>query len=227
MARDYKNSGRASDKRKSGKRPSGGLPGPLWLLIGLVIGVSAGLLLGLGVFTVRVVKELQGEIREIMARHPNLDAAKLKEAIALVEAKSKASQPDTDSAPSFEFYKILPELEVVVPDEEERGSKRTPVAQPTPRPQTPDRRPTPAPSTSKERYLLQVAAYNKHEDADRLKAQLALLGVQASIQTVEVKPGNIVHRVRVGPFTNQDDVTATRQRLRANGIDSVLMKVSG
>ena len=44
---------------------------------------------------------------------------------------------------------------------------------------------------------------------------------------LEIKPGSVVHRVRVGPFASQDDVSATRQRLRANGIDSVLMKVSG
>ena len=231
MARDYKNSGRASVKRKSDKK-SGGLPGPLWLLLGMVIGVTVGLLLGLGVFTVRVVKELQNEVRAVMARHPNLDADRLRKAIAQVEAESKAADARSDNRPRFEFYKILPQMEVVVPEPEQPA--RTPAKPSTPvASRTEQRAPaqnesrTAATAARQERYLLQVGAYGKHEDADRIKAQLALLGVQANIQTVEIKPGSVVHRVRVGPFHSEDDVAATRQRLRANGIDSVLMKVSG
>ena len=66
----------------------------------------------------------------------------------------------------------------------------------------------------------------RHADADRLKAQLALLGLEASIQTVEIRGGQTWHRVRVGPFTDRNEIATVRERLQANGIEAVLLKLN-
>lgn len=197
MARDYKNSGRAPAKRK----PAPGTPAPLWF--------AAGLALGLGVAAAVHVYHSQF-------------ASKLVPVATAPASKPETKAAPTDNRPRFEFYKILPEMEVVVPEEEERAlTVQPPQQQPAASPDT-----APKPAASKERYLLQVASFQNHGDADRLKAQLALLGLEASIQTVEIRGGQTWHRVRVGPFSDRNEIASVRERLQANGIKAVLLKLN-
>jgi cell division protein FtsN len=197
MAKDYKHSGRAPAKKRSG--PSGGL----MLTIGLFAGLIIGVVIGLGVVATRTYVEIRQQLEQDLtaSAHP--------------QARGDERGPSADNRPRFEFYKILPEMEVVVPDEEARQLT-------APKPSKPA-----VTAAAKERYLLQVASFQNHSDADRLKAQLALLGVEAAIQTVEIKGGETWHRVRVGPFNDQDTLASTRERLQSNGIESILLKLSG
>lgn len=202
MARDYKNSGRAPAKKgKSG--PSG----MLMLMIGLFAGLIIGVVAGLGVVATRTYVELRQALAQEMAANAGLGS----------RTGSSGKGASAESRPRFEFYKILPEMEVVVPEEEARKLE-------SPAASTPATAATPTPA---ERYLLQVASFQRHEDADRLKAQLALLGVEANIQTVEIKGGQTWHRVRVGPFSNNRELSSVRERLQANGIQAVLLKLNG
>jgi len=72
--------------------------------------------------------------------------------------------------------------------------------------------------------VLQVGSFRKLNEADSLKANLALLGVEANIETVKVNK-DTWHRVRVGPYTNLAELNRTRRQLRQNDIDSLLMRV--
>jgi cell division protein FtsN len=109
--------------------------------------------------------------------------------------------PDTpDAAPSFDFYKVLPG------DAPGELPPSTAPAAPTPR------------------YYLQAGAFQNPNDADNLKAQLALLGVEAVIQTSEVPDKGVFHRVRVGPFNAIDEVNRTRSLLTQNNIPATLVK---
>lgn len=105
-----------------------------------------------------------------------------------------------EPAPSFDFYKVLPSD---APGE--LPSSATPAA-PTPR------------------YYLQAGAFQNASDADNLKAQLAMLGVEAVIQTGEVADMGVFHRVRVGPFDAMDEVNRTRSLLTQNDIPATLVK---
>ncbi|MCC6208968.1 MAG: SPOR domain-containing protein, partial [Gammaproteobacteria bacterium] len=60
-------------------------------------------------------------------------------------------------------------------------------------------------------------------EADNLKARLALLGVQASIQTVIISDDNTWYRVRVGPYKNLKDLEQARTALQRNDVEYMLL----
>ncbi|MBV1774829.1 SPOR domain-containing protein [Burkholderiaceae bacterium DAT-1] len=70
---------------------------------------------------------------------------------------------------------------------------------------------------------LQVGAFQNESEANNLKARLALLGVEANLETTSGTQG-VLHRVRVGPMTSQADIDGTRALLKSNGIESALVK---
>jgi cell division protein FtsN len=105
-----------------------------------------------------------------------------------------------ETAPSFDFYKVLPG---------DAAGELPQVASPA----------APVP-----RYYLQAGAFQNADDADNIKAQLALLGIEAVIQTGEVAGKGVLHRVRVGPFLAMDEVNRTRTLLTQNNIPATLVK---
>lgn len=119
------------------------------------------------------------------------------------ENPPQSAPPEPEPAPTYDFYKVLP------------GD--TPTAPPEP---------APSPPPVKSKYYLQAGAFQNADDADNLKAQLALLGVEAQIQTSVVADKGVMHRVRIGPFTAMDAVNSTRALLVQNNIDADLVKES-
>lgn len=115
-------------------------------------------------------------------------------------SRSPAAPAVPDAAPSFDFYKVLPS-------------------------DTPSELPSrPAPAAPEPRYYLQAGAFQNADDADNLKAQLAMLGIEAVIQTGEVAEKGVLHRVRVGPFLAMDEVDRTRSLLTQNDIPATLVR---
>ena len=115
-------------------------------------------------------------------------------------APSQPLPATPEAAPSFDFYKVLP--------------SDTPSVLP----------PSAAPAAAAPRYYLQAGAFKSADDADNLKAQLAMLGVEAVIQTGDVADKGVLHRVRVGPFGAMDEVNRTRSLLTQNDIPSTLVR---
>jgi len=72
---------------------------------------------------------------------------------------------------------------------------------------------------------LQVASYRTVADAERLKARLALLGMQAQIQQVTVNGKDTYHRVRTGPYKGKESVNEARALLTRNGLESIAIKL--
>jgi len=72
----------------------------------------------------------------------------------------------------------------------------------------------------------QAGSFRRQSEAESLKARLALLGIESSIQSVNVN-NDTWHRVRVGSFTSLRDINETRNRLRNNNINAILVKVKG
>ena len=116
-------------------------------------------------------------------------------------APSRAAPTAPDPAPSFDFYKVLP--------------SKTPSELP----------PSAAPRAPAPRYYLQAGAFRNAADADNLKAQLAMLGIEAVIQTAPVADRGVFHRVRVGPFSAMDEINRTRTLLTQNDIPATLVKI--
>ncbi|WJW75666.1 SPOR domain-containing protein [Thiohalobacter sp. IOR34] len=190
MPRDYKH--RASRRRK---RRS--LPGWAWLTAGLALGLFIAFLVWLG-------GRPQNPATPVAAggRPPSAPAAPR-------QRTPKALPPAPK--PRFDFYSILPEMEVVVPEQAITGRPRAGVAQ------------VEQPGV----YLLQAGSFRTLGQADQLKAQLALLGLEPSIQTVTINGRDTWHRVRLGPFRDLKTLNAIRARLKEHHIDAILLKVKG
>jgi cell division protein FtsN len=123
----------------------------------------------------------------------------------------KPSTEEASSSPDkrFDFYEILPQYEVVVPEVETpantgRASRSSPVEEPG-------------------SYVLQVGSFSGFADADRLQAKLALLGIESRVQRVTIDD-DVFHRVRIGPITDLAELNRIRRQLREAGIESMLLK---
>jgi len=185
----------AAQRRKSGRNRRG-TPAWLWLL--------GGILLGLGLAYYLWSK---GYIPQ-----PRVDAVATDEPAEQISPAGGDEVAPAGNEPRkspYDFFTVLPEMEVVVPENELKEQGR-PAA-------------TPAAQSDGSSYLLQVGSFRENSDAEELKARLALLGVTARIQSVTVN-GETWHRVRVGPVDGVRAADEMRTRLSANGIESLVMK---
>lgn len=128
------------------------------------------------------------------------------------ETKNESKPADSKTLPRFDFYTILPELEVAIPEEELIEASKKPAPQNT---------------TKSLDYMLQAGSFRNMEQADRLKAKLALQGIVANIQTVRIRDGETWHRVRVGPINDIATLNQTRKRLSDIGVPSIVIKDKG
>lgn len=76
-----------------------------------------------------------------------------------------------------------------------------------------------------EKFYLQAGAFEDPSEADNLKARLALMGVEASVQKVDVPEKGTLHRVRVGPYMGQEAMSKAREQLTASGIGTAVVKI--
>ena len=60
--------------------------------------------------------------------------------------------------------------------------------------------------------------------AEKLKANLAFLGLQADVQAVRVN-GQNWHRVRTGPYSERKQLFRNKKLLSDNGIDSISVEL--
>jgi cell division protein FtsN len=186
---------KATNRRGTKKKHSSGIPAWFWLL--------GGILIGLGV---AVALMFRGYLPELKNRSPEVDTKTSTEA-ALVEEDNKPAKP---KKPRYDFFTVLPEMEVVVPEQQLRKE-----AQPTSNPTS---------DTKQDSYVLQVGSFRSAAEADQMKARLALLGSVASVQTVTVN-GETWHRVRIGPFNGAREADEKRRMLSDSQIDTLVMKV--
>lgn len=113
-----------------------------------------------------------------------------------------------NSGDRYDFYEMLPNFEVVVP-EKDRDVKRDLPAARIERPGV---------------YVLQAGSYRNLPDAERVRAQLALQGIDAKVQRVAVD-NDVWHRVRVGPFSDLNDLNRARKQLQAAEVDGLVIRV--
>jgi cell division protein FtsN len=128
-----------------------------------------------------------------------------------------------DDKPTFDFYSVLPEKEVVIPDAQlsaqARAEQQKAAAANAPAPTAPSATATAAGTG----YLLQVGSFPNGADADAMKAKLALQGFTASVQPVTIN-GQTWNRVRLGPFASATELEAAKQRLTGAGIHAIALK---
>jgi cell division protein FtsN len=189
-------------KRKTKRKPRHEhepYPGWMWLLFGLGIGLSVA-------FAIYMKDRQPAPPPPAVAQQPASMAAPMETGPAPVAASPEA--PPEEEEPRFSFYSMLPSFEVVIPEEEadvSRDSELEAVQEPG-------------------SYVLQAGSFNDVTDADRRRAQIALLGVESRVQRVMIDD-RTYHRVRVGPIDNLDELNRVRGQLRDAGIDVLRIRL--
>ncbi len=105
--------------------------------------------------------------------------------------------------PKIDFYEVLPDRKVEIPiSDEEKQAMENPVINKQVQDQT----------------ILQVGSFQSAADAESLKAQLAFLGLEASVRSAEVND-ETWHRVQLGPFASNSKLSRAINLLIENRID--------
>jgi cell division protein FtsN len=171
--------------------------GLLWAVCGLAV--------GLGVAAIVYMKDRQPDAPTVAATKSGKRRLRNTEA---PEGDAGESGGLDEPVKSYDFYDQLPKFEVVVP-EKEKDVKR-------------DVRDVP--ETRRGTYVLQAGSYKNFADADRVRAQLALQGVESKVQKVSVD-NDTWHRIRIGPISNLDDLNKLRATLRKADVDVLVIRV--
>jgi cell division protein FtsN len=200
MAKDYKN----TSQRK--RKKSGTMPGWAWMLTGLSIGLFVAFLVYLNDHPLQMgnaSKPAPILEKSRFAEPEKKTASAGKE----TSGQKKESQAQT---PRFDFYNLLPEMEVLIPETEIAAEREK--------------------NTTGEQvvYDLQVGSFRQFDDADRLRAKLALENYESHIQRVTIT-GNYNSeqtwfRVRVGPFKSAREMGKVRNRLQNQSMDPIVLK---
>ncbi|MBT8069183.1 MAG: SPOR domain-containing protein [Gammaproteobacteria bacterium] len=189
-------------RRNTRKTRSAGIPAWFWLLGGILIGLGAA-----------VALMLKGYLPELQQHLPSVDETPPGQTeAALVEEDAKRAEKP--KKPRYDFFTVLPEMEVVVPDQE--------LSRKADKPEAPMDSVT---GDALDSYILQVGSFRNQADAEQMKARLALLGSVATVQTVTVN-GQTWHRVRIGPFEGARKADEIRRMLADNQIDTLVMKAN-
>ena len=197
------------------------------LLVGIIIGMVVGLSIAAGVawYILKTPNPFAGkEPREAVRLAP--DAVKPAPASAAKTVPAPTSEAAAASGvgegkPRFEFYKVLTD----------KQDTTAPVQKGSDKPGATENKPAPAQTiqpaekaAAKETYFLQAGAFPNADDADKLKAKLAMLGMEASIQTVTIPDRGVWHRVRLGPYKGTDEMNKTLAALKQNGVEATPTK---
>jgi cell division protein FtsN len=187
-------------RRRHNARSSDPAPGWVWMLFGL----GLGLLVAIGVY----LRVPRAPSAASSASQRTEAPQQKKEQPA---AKPAAAQPPPAEIDDkrFQFYDILPQYEVVVPQQDARSAPRAQHSQPVQQPG---------------RYLLQAGSFSASAEADRLQATLALRGIESRVQQATVD-GTVFYRVQIGPIDDLDMLNRTRRQLLDAGIEPLPLKL--
>ncbi|ROO30842.1 SPOR domain-containing protein [Salinisphaera japonica] len=226
-----KNPARAKNTATSNRAPRGRTPGWVWGLSGLFVGIV--LISGYYIFarpagtpggTAEMNIALPTENTSNTASQSSADDQAAQQA----KTPEKTTQPE--EKPRFSFYKMLPNYHVDVSEGAHKSRAEAPAGHepheaepatpaPTSRPAEPKR---PAPSANGRAYVIQAGAFSTPADADRRKAQLALLGVTADVTSVNTSSGKTIYRVQSTRVDSAGRAQELSQRLKSNGIETMI-----
>lgn len=206
MTRDYKSrvperraQGRAAAERRQQYNRNTGTGMWRWMLI-------TALIIAFVVFLVYLSTDSK-QMPQISQSMPGKTGI---EATAIPNEAKKSEIKPGPKPPQFDFYTILPDKEVVVPEYEIKTRTR-------------EERVGKAKETQ---YIMQAGSFKTFKEADRLRAKLALMGIESKVQKAKVGSVNW-YRVKMGPFSQTASVNSIRSRLRQNGIDVLVTETGG
>jgi cell division septation protein DedD len=202
----------ATRNNRQAVRNGGGIPGWALFLAGVVVGLI------LFAFASRHLPSLR---RNDQPR-ANPDAVARQGSSPGIAGSSAAA-----SGSQFDFYKVLPEKEVVIPNTElsamAKAEQQQAAAANNADASTPAAANATGTPSSEGGYVLQVGSFPDAGKAEAKKAQLALQGFTAHVQAITID-GQTWNRVQIGPFASATELQRVQKRLSAAGIYSIPLK---
>ncbi len=179
-------------KRRKGRSRNDDYPGWVWMMFGLTIGLSVAFAI------------------YINDRSPGMPVTPAAEQPSNIDDNNEQASAQPDSAPEsrFDFYSMLPNFEVVIPEQEpdvRADSGHQAVVEPGV-------------------YVLQAGSFAEFKEADRRRATLAMQGIPSKIQRVSIDD-KTYHRVRIGPIDDLSELNVLRSRLREAQIDVLRIRL--
>ncbi|WP_051785859.1 SPOR domain-containing protein [Endozoicomonas numazuensis] len=185
---------KAASRKKSGQQSR--LPGWMWLITGFAAGFFVAFLFRLTPAPIPVDASLKGA----------------------GTVKSDKKEPE----PVFDFYTVLPEQEVILPEPVDRQPAKVTAREKSASESEPK---TKTATKSGVKYLLQAGSFRSAKDAERLKAQLLLAGQGPRVVKVTVGAGESWHRVQLGPFETSESIDQAKKVLADFKIDGLLLRM--
>jgi cell division protein FtsN len=146
--------------------------------------------------------------------------------VTKVRPASEAVNPATAGDPNKPLFGAQPAAKGAPPAPAAEAPKTNPATDPKAAPPPPEKGPAAAAAAADDgsRFLLQAGAFRSPDDADAMRARLALLGFDSKIFPRE-QDGTTLYRVRLGPYGNLEDVNRIRKTMVENGIDVQLIRL--
>lgn len=210
----------ASRYKAPAKQP---VPGWVWLACGLAIGGFMMFLFSLEPGRDEIKRNKAEQARSSHASKP-------------AAGKPAKAEP---AKPTYDFYTLLPESEVIVPPQ----AQQQPAPAPTAKPVSPEEAakidaaraqaalngqiPPPPPVVAQPpvttQFFLQAGSFRRKDDADSVRAQIILLGQNVRVESGKVRE-ETWHRVLVGPFASREQLAQSQKALAANGFSNLLLQ---
>jgi cell division protein FtsN len=176
------------------------VPGWVWLFTGSVLGAFVMFL----VYLAGITPAGDSKISDLFTR----DSATPQTSAKTEKTKTETDETAASKKPTFTFYDTFKDNEVIVTDKPLKPTTTTNTVVPA----------------AAVQYVLQVASFRKAEDADRVRAQLILLNMNAWVEKATTRNMETMHRVKVGPYTSKPKLDSARATLRAEGFDSLVQQ---
>lgn len=217
MARDYKNTKptrrkttKKSPRKKASSKASSGLPRWFVFLAGIAVAFALLWLKDI-LFKPQAPEEVPG-LTPYSQRGDNATSDGEQVPEDKINSKETVKEFELKKDPRFTFYERLPKDEIIIPQEAlevevDKNKNKEPLQK----------------IEKAGSYVIQAGSFQEFADADRRKAELALLGLESSIQKVSIDKRNW-YRVRIGPYVDLIELNATRQRLRDGLIDALVIR---
>lgn len=189
----------SQNRRRASAKTSTPIPGWLWLLTGIAVGALVMFLMHLsGLRTTTPIAKPGDDQPQTASQQPQRSEPATS-ADKDAQSIETADQPQT----RLEFYELLKQSEVPVPE-----ASAPPLSEQEPTVE----------------YILQAGSFRDSNDANRMRAELILLNLEARIETIGIADGDIWHRVMVGPYSSRSQMAKARSTLASKNIAPLVYK---
>jgi cell division protein FtsN len=174
----------------------------------MLFGLTLGLVVAAGVYLRGASPSKRAASSESASASTKPAASAERKQSPAATRAARAGEAAKSDEPRYDFYEMLPKYEVVIPEVETAANpavRAKPIEEPG-------------------SYVLQAGSFNAAADAERLRANLALLGIESRVQRVTVDD-DVYHRVRIGPITDLNALNRIRKQLRDARIEPMVMKI--